>query len=234
MEFLKISLSAVLSLAELFILTKIMGKRQISQLSFFDYIIGITIGSIAADMAFIEVNAIWKPALAMLVYGLLAALFSFIGNKSIRFRRLFEGEALILLNNDKLYRNNFKRSKIDINEFLTQCRISGYYDPNEIETAIIEPNGRISFLPKAGKRPVNPEDLGVSVQKASAPFVVISDGKILTDNLEGCGKNEAWLREELKEKKQPPVAKIFLAMTDGNTVTVYRENNDKKSRDIFD
>ncbi len=233
MEFLKICLSAVLSAAELFILAKIMGKRQISQLSFFDYITGITIGSIAADMAFIEAEEMWKPALAMLIYGLVAALLSYIGNKSVGFRRFFEGEALILLNNNKIYRNNFKRSKIDINEFLTQCRISGYYDPDEIETAIIEPNGQISILPKATKKPATPEDLGVSVQKASAPFVVISDGKILTDNLEGCGKNEIWLREKLKEENHPPVGKIFLAMSDGEKITVYKENNDKKTRDIY-
>ncbi len=233
MEFLKISLSAVLSLAELFILAKIMGKRQISQLSFLDYVIGITIGSIAADMAFLEVEEIWKPALAMLIYGLLAAVISVLGNKSIHFRRVFEGEALFLINNNKIYRDNFRKSKIDINEFLTQCRINGYYDPSEIETAIIEPNGHISFLAKATKKPATPEDLGINVQKASVPFVVISDGKILKDNLEGCGKNEIWLREKLKETNAPPVGKIFLAMTDGEKVTVYKEDNKKKSRDVY-
>ncbi len=233
MEFIKICLTAVLSIAELFILTKIMGRRQISQLSFFDYIIGISFGSIAADMAFNEIGEIWKPALAMLIYAIVATLLSLAGNKSIRFRRAFEGEALILLNNDKLYRNNFKKSKIDINEFLTQCRINGYYDPNELQMVIIEANGQMSFLPKSENRPVTPQDIGVHLSKSSAPFVVISDGKILSDNLNGCGKNEIWLREKLKENNEPPISKIFLAMSDGEQVIVYEENNTEKTRDIY-
>ncbi len=234
MEFLKICLTAVLSIAELFILTKIIGSRQISQLSFFDYINGITIGSIAADMAFNEVGEIWKPALAMLIYGIFAALLSLFGNKSIKFRRAFEGEALVLMENGKIFRDNFKKSKIDINEFLTQCRINGYYSPDELQMAIIEPNGRISFLPKSDYRPLTPQDLGLKPQKATAPFVIISDGKILKDNLEGCGRNEIWLREQLKAEKQPPINKIYLAMYDGEKLTVFEENDKRKRRDIYD
>ncbi len=233
MDFLKICLTAVLSIAELFILTKIIGRRQISELSFFDYINGITIGSIAADMAFVEIGTIWKPALAMLIYGLFSTLLSIVGDKSIGLRRIIDGEALILLNNGKLYRNNFKKSKLNINEFLTQCRINGYYNLDELQTAIIEPNGRISFLPKAIYHPATPKDLGIPAEKATVPFVAISDGKILTGNLEGSGKNEIWLREKLKEENQPPVNKIFLAMCDGNNLTVFEKINTEKSRDIY-
>lgn len=233
MDIIKTILTAVLSVAELFILTKIMGRRQISQLSFFDYIVGITIGSIAAEMAFADFNKSWKHAIALLVYALLAALFSFLGNKSIHFRRAFEGETLILLNNGKMYRDNFRKSKLDINEFLTQSRINGYFSLDEVQTAIIEPNGHITFLPKAEKKPLCAEDLNIEVNPSSVPFVVISDGKILKDNLEGCGKNEIWLRKELEEKQYPSPHKIFLAMCDGNNLTVFKTDNVSKSRDIY-
>lgn len=234
MEALKICLTAVLSIIELFILTKIMGKRQVSQLSLFDYINGITIGSIAADMAFCEINEFWKPALAMAIYGIFSLLFSILCNKSIVFRRFFAGKSILLMNNDEIYRNNLKKCKLDINEFLAQCRISGYFNPDDLQTVIMEPTGKLSFLPKSNMRPANPDDLGINPKKETSPIVVVSDGKILHGNLQANGKNEIWLRSELKKGNHPPIEKILLAMADSdNTLYVYPICNDNKGKDLF-
>ena len=234
MEALKICLTAVLSVAELFILTKIMGKRQISQLSLFDYINGITIGSIAAEMAFSPLETMWKPALAVAVYGFIAVLLSFVSNKSASFRRVFEGKAVILMDNGKIYRRNLTKSKIDINEFLEQCRINGYFNLDDLQTVIMEANGQLSFLPKADRRPVNPRDIGLMPESEQVPVVVISDGNILQNNLKTCGKNEIWLREQLKSDNCPPPDKIFLAIYDGtDKLYTYEINNGNKKRDIF-
>lgn len=203
MEILKICLTAVLSIVELFLLTKIMGKRQVSQLSLFDYINGITIGSIAADMAFSPIDEFWKPAVAIVIYGMFAVVFSILSNKSIRFRRFFVGRAIILMDNGTIYRRNLKKAKLDLNEFLTQCRIGGYFNIDDLQTVVQEPNGQLSFLPKAALRPMNPNDMGMNPQKETSPVVVISDGEILFENLKACGKNEIWLRKELKEGNYP-------------------------------
>lgn len=223
MVFIKTIAVAVLSVTELFILTKIMGRRQISQLSFFDYIIGISIGSIAAEMSFSDFEKSWKHAVSMLVYSLFAILFSYLGDKSIRLRKFIEGEPLVLINKGKIYRNNFKKSKMDINEFLTQCRINGYFDLEDIQTAIIEPNGHITFLPKNNKRPVNPDDLKIETEPSTISLTVISDGIILNDNLKKLGKEKNWLNKKLSEQKYPSYDKIFLCMTDGNKLTVYKK-----------
>lgn len=234
MEALKICLTAVLSIAELFILTKIMGKRQMSQLSLFDYINGITIGSIAAEMATSKLNQMWKYAVAIAIYGLFAIIFSFLSNKSIWFRRLFIGKSLILMENGKIYKNNLSKSKLDINEFLEQCRINGYFNPKDLQTVIMESNGHLSFLPKSDYRPANPQDFGISTQEENPPIVVVSDGKILSDNLKMAGKNEIWLRKALKESNCSPVDKIFLALCDdNNTLFVFDMYNEDKSKDIF-
>lgn len=101
-----------------------------SQMSMFDYINGITIGSIAAEMATsLEENFV-QPLTAMIVYAL----------------------AAILLNHGELYRENLKKAKIDVNKFLVQCRVNGYFDVSKLETAILEGNGKISFLPKVSDR----------------------------------------------------------------------------------
>ena len=232
-EAIKICLTAVLSIAELFILTKIMGKRQMSQLSLFDYVNGITIGSIAAEMATNPLKESWKPAIAMTVYGLFAVLFSFASNKSISFRRLFVGKSLILMNNGKIYRRNLSKAKLDINEFLEQCRINGYFNPDDLQTVIMEANGHLSFLPKSDMRPANPKDFNIKPPKELSPVVLISDGRILHGNLKLCGRNEIWLREQLKQGHYPPVEKIFLAVFDGAKLSVYEMNNEKKSEDWF-
>lgn len=233
MEAMKICLTAVLSVAELFILTKIMGKRQISQMSLFDYINGITIGSIAAEMAFSPIGEAWKPALAIAIYGLLAVLFALIANKSIKFRRAFVGKAVILMYNGKLYRKNFAKAKIDLSEFSEQCRINGYFNPDELQTVIMESNGQLSFLPKADNRPVMPKDLDLKPEQDISPAVIISDGKILDNNLQSIGKNEIWLRDELKKGKYPPVDKIFFSLYDGNRLYVFERNDEDKSNSLF-
>lgn len=233
MEILKICLTAVLSIIELFILTKLMGKRQISQLSLFDYVNGITIGSIAADMAFSPINEFWKPAVAIVVYGVFAVIFSFASNKSIKFRRFFVGKALVLMDNGTIYRKNFQKAKLDLNEFLTQCRVGGYFNIDDLQTVIMEANGQLSFLPKSTLRPINPNDLGLHPQKENAPHVVVSDGEILHENLKSCGKNEIWLRKELKEGKFPPIEKIYIAFVENDKISAYEIDNSEKGNDIF-
>ena len=125
------------SIIAIFILTKIMGYRQMSQMSMFDYIISITIGSIAAEMSTALDKNFAQPLTAMIVYALSAVLLSWISSKSIRIRRVVEGKPLVLLSNGELYLGNLKRAKIDVSEFLEQCRVSGYFDVSKLETAVL-------------------------------------------------------------------------------------------------
>lgn len=147
MILIKIVFLSLGSIIILFILTKIMGNREMSQLSMFDYIVSITIGSIAAEMSTSLENNFLEPVIAMVVYGIVATVISYFTCKSIKIRRIVSGRGKILYDNGKLYRKNLIKSKLDLNEFLMQCRINGYFNLADIQTAILEPNGRISFLP---------------------------------------------------------------------------------------
>ena len=146
------------SLIVLFLLTKLMGYRQMSQLSLFDYINGITIGSIAAEMA-TNLEDYHRPLTAMIIYGLATVLLSLLTGKSIKARRFVNGKPLILLHHGTLYEENLRKAKIDLNEFLEQCRVSGYFDISQLQAVILEGNGRLSFLPKTEERPVTPAEL---------------------------------------------------------------------------
>jgi len=235
MELVQIFFTSVGSVIALFFLTKIIGNRQMSQLSMFDYINGITIGSIAAEMATSLENNFLKPLIAMVVYALLAALISIITSKSIKLRRFLTGESLVLFDNGKIYEANLKKSKLDVNEFLTQCRTHGYFDIANLETAILEPNGRISFLPQSTQRPVMPCDLNLTPPREKPVINVIIDGVVLRDNLKATGNNDRWLEKQLHAQGISKVSDVFLATCDcENKLNVYVKIEKKTAGDVFE
>ena len=222
------------SIIAIFILTKIMGYRQMSQMSMFDYIISITIGSIAAEMSTALDKNFAQPLTAMIVYALSAVLLSWISSKSIRIRRVVEGKPLVLLNNGELYLGNLKRAKIDVSEFLEQCRVSGYFDVSKLETAVLEANGKISFLPKSTDRPMTPSDMNLSPQQDFMVANVIVDGKVMKENLRHTGNDEKWLNSQIKGQGAKQIEDILLATCDSNKqLTVFMKENKKKAKDVF-
>lgn len=221
MTVLKIVLSSLLSIAELFILAKLMGKRQISQLSFFDYINGITIGSIAAEMAVRDFKNIEAPAIAMVVYSASAIIISVICNKSIKGRRFLCGTSTIIMDKGKIHRTAMKKCKIDINELLMQARINGYFDISKIQTIILEANGTLSFLPKSEDRPVVPSDVGITTQQETIFTPLIIDGKVIDKNLILRNKSLDWLNKEIKKQNVSGTKDVLLATFDGSNLIIF-------------
>jgi uncharacterized membrane protein YcaP (DUF421 family) len=235
MELFRIFLTAVGSFIVLFILVKIMGKREVSQMSMFDYINGITIGSIAAEMATSLEDDFLKPLIAMLVYAALTFLIAYITCKSMKAREILEGKSLILLDDGKLYKENLRKAKIDLNEFMMQCRSSGYFDVSNIQTAILENNGKISFLPVTEQRPATPYDLNLKPEQEKLLANVIVDGHIIKDNLRVTGNDEKWLEKQLHAQDVSDVSKVFLATCDqNNKLNIYVKLKDAPTTDFFD
>lgn len=233
LDLLKVVLMSLGSALVLFLMTKLMGNKQISQLSMFDYVIGITIGSIAAEMS-TELETPQHSVVALVVYGVLAFVISLVVQKSTGARKIIDGRALILLDNGKLYRENFKKARIDLSEFLISCRVEGYFDLRQVQTAVMESNGKISFLPVEANRPATPTDLGLNPQQEQIMPTVIMDGHIIKDNLQQAGKDEIWLKRQLKEQGYNNEQDVFLAMCDDqNTLAVYPMNTKKERKDPF-
>ncbi len=231
MDYVKILLSSLLSIVALFFSTKIIGNKQMSQLNMFDYINGITIGSIAADMAIHLDNNIFYPLIAIVVYTIVIAIISKIGSKSMWVRRFFTGKSIVLMDKGKLFYKNFRTAKLDLNEFLTQCRINGFYNIDDIETAILEQNGMLSFLPRSVSRPATPKDLSVTPEIERPFFTVISDGKILDANLSQSGLSINELNLQLKALKLD-ISDIFAAFYDGRKLSVYPRLDAENKNDI--
>lgn len=234
MELLNIVFISIGSIIALFILTKVMGNKQMSQLSMFDYIIGITIGSIAAEMA-TNLEEFEKPLTAMITYALFALLISIVNYKSIKLGRILTGKALILYENGKLYESALKKARIDINEFLTQCRSNGYFNIADLQSAIMEANGKISFLPLSTHRALKPNDLGLSPPDEKPVVNIIIDGKIMEGNLKFSGNNVNWLTQQLEAQGVKSTAEVFLATCDTeDNLSVYRKIKKKMNRDMFE
>lgn len=234
MDFWKIVLLSVGSLIALFLLTKLMGNKQMSQLSMFDYINGITIGSIAAEMATSLEDEFWQPLLAMTIYALSSFLISIFACKSLKMRRFMNGRAIVLFEGGKLYNKNLMRAKIDIDDLLTQCRNNGYFNLSEIQSAILETNGIISFLPKSDIRPVNVSDMNINAEQEKPVANVIMDGKVLEGNLKYTGNNLEWLNKQLKSQGVGKIEDVFLATCDSNNqLSVYVKIEKPMKRNIF-
>lgn len=234
MELLNVALTSIGSIIVLFILTKLIGNRALSELNMFDYINGITIGSIAAEMATSLEDDFMKPLLAMVIYSAIVLLFSFLSGRSTFLRRIFTGRSLVLFNNGKLYKKNFAKAKIDMTEFLSQCRLNGFFDLSELQMANFEPNGKIAFMPKADYRPATPKDFSLKTDMEKPSVPVVTDGQVLDGNLRYTGNDRQWLLKELKELGLNGPEDVFLAEVDyKNKLSAYVKLEEKPDRDIF-
>lgn len=215
MEFLNIILTSLLSVVALFVIAKIMGHKQMSQLDFFDYIAGITIGSIAAELA-TELEEPLQPLIAMIIYGIVTVALTFITSKIPKMRKYINGTPTIIMNSGKIYRKNMKKAKIDLSEFMVLCRQQGYFNLNDIQTAIFEYNGNLTIMPKATKRPVNPSDLNLVPPAESINTEIIMDGRVLNENLKRLGLDKTWLQKQLEYQGYKSPKEIFLGVCDDN------------------
>lgn len=224
MDFLYVCLTSLFSFGALFVIAKFIGHKQISQLDFFDYITGITIGSIAAEMA-TELETPWMPLTAMVIYGAVSWLLSVLSNKFPRMRKYLNGTPTILMDHGKLYRENFKKAKLDLSEFMVMCRQQGYFDLTGIETAVYEYSGKLTILPVSDKRPATPSDMNLHPEQELLFTELIMDGRVLEDNLKRMGLDLTWLNKQLEQNRIHSPKEVFLAVCDKNLKFVYFKND---------
>ena len=223
-EVLDVMLRSIISLVSLFLVTKALGKKQVSQLSLFDYVIGISIGNFAAEATINTESQYMNGITAVIVFGLVAYIIDYITVKSIRMRRFFMGVPTILIQDGKLIKKNLKKLKFDLNDLLEECRCNNYYDISQIKYAVMEASGKISILPKEEYKTVTLKDMNLKPSKEGLCANVIIDGKIMYNNLKKIHKTKDWLIKELKIRGKN-IEDVFLATIDINEkLHIYDEN----------
>jgi uncharacterized membrane protein YcaP (DUF421 family) len=196
-DWIEILLRSFFFLIVLFLITKVLGKKQLSQLSFFEYVTGITIGNVGAELATKVEGNIIHGVLSILVFAIAPFIAGLISLKSKTFRDLIEGKASVFIKDGKVMEDNLKKEKYTIDELLGLLRKKDVFDISEVEFALLEANGDFSVMLKKQNQPVTPKDLNLPVAAVKEPQTIIMDGLILDEPLSTIGLNRHWLHTEL-------------------------------------
>ncbi|MFD9627506.1 DUF421 domain-containing protein [Peribacillus muralis] len=214
-NWVEIVLRSLFFLIVLFLITKVLGKKQLSQLSFFEYVTGITIGNVGAELATKVEGNIIHGVLSILVFALAPFLAGAISLKSKTFRDLVEGKASVFIKDGKVMEDNLKKEKYTIDELLALLRKKDVFDVSEVEFALLEANGDFSVMLKKQNQPLTPKDLNIRVAAVKEPQTIIMDGLILDEPLSTIGLNRNWLHTEL-DKLGVLLENVFLAQANSN------------------
>ena len=223
-------INSVVSFVFLFIISKLLGKKQIAQLEFIDYAVGISLGSIAAEWAVGTERPFYYYMIAMIIYFLLALGVALLGRKNSFLNRIFKGKPITLIYEGKLVYEGLRKSKIDVNDLLSMLREKGYFDVEDVAYAMLETSGKLSVLPKGGQKPVVIEDVDKrKIKRASLTNTLVVDGEISGSGLAELGKSESWLFKKLKIKDRGDLKNILLATYDEENEKVvahYKDESD--------
>lgn len=210
----EVALRSLLTFAVMLMFTRLLGKRQITQLTYFEYITGITLGSLAAYAA-LEESIHWLyPLLAIAVWTLASLGAELLTLKSKTARNLIEGKGTVIIKDGKILEDNLHKERYTTDELLSQLRQKNVFRAADVEFAVLETTGNLSVLLKREHQPITPTRLGVEVPNIQEPQTVIMDGKLLDEPLATIGLNREWLHTEL-EKIGVTLDNVYLAQVDG-------------------
>ncbi|NEW05128.1 DUF421 domain-containing protein [Paenibacillus sp. SYP-B3998] len=222
-DWLHIVVRSLGALATLFVLTRILGKKQISQLTFFEYIIGITLGDLAGVISTDVESNFFHGFIAILVWCLIPLSLELFALKSKTLRQWFEGKGTVFIKDGKILEDNLKKERYTADELLEQLRTKSVFRVADVEFAMLESTGDISVLLKSEYQPLTPKHIGLKLVADKPAQAVIMDGAIQDEFLAAAGKGRGWLHEEL-DKIGVTKENVFLAQVDTHgelTVDLY-------------
>lgn len=210
-KIIKVIIRSFFTYILLLILGRIIGRKLISRITFFDFIVGITIGSIAVRIAVGSQESPFLATVSVVVITILVAITDYIDIKSINFRKAVDGEPILLISNGKLLDYNLKKVRITVNKLLMQLREKDIFNIDDVALASIESDGELTVLPKANKRSVTTGDLNIPINDSSLICDIIIDGEIMYDNLKCTKHDEKWVQEQLKKNDINDIKEVFYA-----------------------
>ncbi len=225
---MEIIIRSIIMFLVLFGIVKVLGKKQIKNLTLYDYVLSITIGSIAADSIISLDVPIFDGVIALLVFGLIGYIVSIISFHSHTIEELLDGEPLVLFENDNFNYPNLETAKLSVGKVLENCRLKGCFDINELDCAVLEPSGDISVLLKGQNQPITSKDLKNTVTKNSPKqtlsHLIVVDGQLDESELKKAKKTKTWLNKYIKDKKLKLENITLLAVDKNNKITLFNKN----------
>ena len=213
-ETLMVLVRGVIAVFTLFIFARILGKQQMSQLTYFDYILGITIGSIAATLTTNLGNNTWSEWVGLFTWFVLVFIIQMIAIKSRYIAKYMDGEPTVVIMNGHIMEDAMKTMRYSIDHLLGQLRLKGIFDLTQVEFAVLETNGKLSVQKKSEFQPVTAKDLNLSTSYSGLSTEVIFDGIVLDQNMEQLKLDRLWLDAELKKLGIDDYSEVALASLD--------------------
>ncbi len=200
----------------LVILTRLIGKKLLAQLTFFDFVVGITIGTITGAFVTMTVRGIWVMISPVLLTVFTVAL-GFLNLKSLFFRKIFEGEPVVVIQNGKILERNLGKLRYHLDDLEMQLREQKIFDFGQVEFAVLEPHGKLSVLKKSQYQPITPKDLKLSTSYQGVASEIIKDGDVIEQNLKQNNLSLEWLYQELRKQNIDKISDVVYAAlnTDG-------------------
>lgn len=211
------------------VIVRLTGKREIGQLSSFDFVVAIILAELAAiPMESTEIP-IWHGIIPIVTLGLLEVGFSYLTLINRPLRKILYGSPQVIIENGRLLKHEMRSSRYNLDDLLSQLREKGFYDIEDVEYAILETSGRLSVIPRSQKRPVTPDDLGISTKYEGLPTVLVMDGDVMKENLSKVNLDEEWLKEKLAEKGLHPKKVLLATLNTRGQLMIDCQNDDRMS-----
>ncbi len=198
----------------LLVLARLMGKKHINQITYFEYIVGITIGGIAAELTFNPDIRMSNFIMSMFLWTLLPILISKMNMKSYRSRILLEGNPTFLIKNGQILEKNLKEENMTLEELMIHLRQKNVFEISDVESAIMETSGQVSVMTKSDLQPLTPKDMGMTMEQEHQPRLVIIDGSVMEKSLNDYGYTKEWLSGEIMKQGARDFKDVFLAQID--------------------
>jgi len=219
----------------LLILTRLMGRKLLSQMTYFDFVTGITIGTIGATFITVEVKG-FIILLSPVILSLLVIATGYLTLKSVPARKILEGEPLVLIQNGKILEDNLKNVRYNIDDLMMLLREKKVFNMDEVEFAILEPNGKLSVQKKSQYLPVSAKDLNISTKYKGISSEMIRDGEIVHQNIEQNNLSYEWLYNQLQNNDIENIDDVFLATlsTEGTLYVDLKKDEPKYNQKVED
>ncbi|MDO0821967.1 DUF421 domain-containing protein [Desulfosporosinus nitroreducens] len=207
----QLALELIMGFFSLLLFTRLIGKTQITQLTAFDFISALIMGELLGNAIYDDNTGVVEILFAISVWGLLIFAIQLVGQKSITFRKLLEGEPSLVIKKGVIDRQALKKNRMNINEFQSLLRDKDVFSFREVEYAVLEANGSLTVLRKPEFDAPTLKDLSLKLSPKSLPILLVSDGIILDQDLLKISKDESWLKTELEKQGYVNIDNIFCA-----------------------
>ncbi len=225
-KILVVVLRSIAAYVLMLVFCRFMGRKIISNITFFGFVVGVSLGSFTVHLAMDSDTSFLLCLISVAVIITLALTTDFAIIKSVRLQILIEGEPILLILDGKAIDVNLKKARVNLSKLTMMLRSKNMFNISDVQLAVFESNGELSVLPKPSKEFVTTGDMNIVKQAANMPVDIIIDGHVLTKNLENTGLDMSWLNNQLNLQNVRVKMVLYAGLdTSGNLYVCPRGQN---------